>query len=571
LVEITFLNATTRDVLGSAFLPVAYPIAAVSAAVDPSRSRLYVSTPSQSSDPRFPPNSVVSLDPATGSFGPTYSPGVLVGALALSPAGLYAVVEGTGKVVRLNPDSMQPSAEFSFRAGATTFLGYRTVLAPIPGLPDSVAMYYRPSSGSSLAQLAIFDNGVKRPNEIPVFDGPDTMLASPDGKYLFLGSARTTNVSLNILRYTFTNSGVPPQEPFAMLGGAPLAIVDGLLYTSRGAVVEPGTGELAGNLSLVGTLTLDSARKRILAVHYRTGAGNPISNVALQAFDLPTQSPLGYIDLSSANNSLAPDNPAARLFRFGNDGVVYVASSLLVFHTPLAGPAPMITADSIVGAATAAGGPISPGEVLAVHGTDLGSSTPVAATPGSDRRFPIDLAHTQVWFDRSPGTILLSYAGQINVIAPFGLEPGTNVRVQVWHYGLPSPPAILPVQSVQPGVFTRNGAGFGLVAVVNQDGSVNSPSPPGSIVSLYGTGGRTATAKDRELAVTADPVIGNVRVFIGGREARVYYAGAAPTLVHGALVFNVEVPQGLASGSVVPVRLRINGFESLQEATLAIR
>lgn len=185
---------------------------------------------------------------------------------------------------------------------------------------------------------------------------------------------------------------------------------------------------------------------------------------------------------------------------------------------------------------------------------------------------PVELANTQVWFDRTPASMLLSYSGQLNVIAPFGMEPGSNVKVQVWRFGLPSSQVTMQVQSAQPGLFTRNGQGTGPVSVINQDGSVNTPSPPGSIVSLYGTGGgRSAKAKDRELATAADWVFGDVKVFIGGQEARVYYAGAAPTLPYGALQINAEVPAGLQSGTAVPVVVRINSFENQQGATLEIR
>jgi uncharacterized protein (TIGR03437 family) len=48
------------------------------------------------------------------------------------------------------------------------------------------------------------------------------------------------------------------------------------------------------------------------------------------------------------------------------------------------------------------------------------------------------------------------------------------------------------VQSSRVGLFSLNGFGTGAGAVLNQDGSLNSPSNPaerGSIVSLYATGG----------------------------------------------------------------------------------
>lgn len=81
--------------------------------------------------------------------------------------------------------------------------------------------------------------------------------------------------------------------------------------------------------------------------------------------------------------------------------------------------------------------------------------------------------------------------------------------------------------------------------------SASSPAPPGSIVSLYGTGegqtnpvgvdGKVATAP-----LTA-PIL-PVQVFISNVAAEALYAGAAPGEVAGVLQVNVRVPSGIPSG-----------------------
>jgi uncharacterized protein (TIGR03437 family) len=107
--------------------------------------------------------------------------------------------------------------------------------------------------------------------------------------------------------------------------------------------------------------------------------------------------------------------------------------------------------------------------------------------------------------------------------------------------------------------------------VVNQDGSVNTASPAGSIVSLYGTGGGIVSgAVDGELARAAVNYSGPVTVTIAGRNAIVSYAGSAPGLVNGAFQLNVQIPAGVPSGQAA-ITVSINGQSSTQGATLEIR
>lgn len=60
-----------------------------------------------------------------------------------------------------------------------------------------------------------------------------------------------------------------------------------------------------------------------------------------------------------------------------------------------------------------------------------------------------------------------------------------------------------------------------------------------------------------------------VSVKIGGVEAEVVYAGAAPGFVAGVMQLNVRVPLNVALGNV-PVVVTIGGFDSQAEVTLSI-
>jgi uncharacterized protein (TIGR03437 family) len=160
----------------------------------------------------------------------------------------------------------------------------------------------------------------------------------------------------------------------------------------------------------------------------------------------------------------------------------------------------------------------------------------------------------------------------MNAVAPFGLTPGTAVPVQVLNNGIPSPQVSLNVVAAEPALLTRDGSGQGLAAMVNQDGTINAPAPVGSVVSLFGTGGGLYPgARDGVLGSGISSLTAGVQVTIGGQNATVLYAGEAPELVGSVFQLNVQIPAGLASGSIIPVVVTIGGQMSQQGVTIAIR
>jgi uncharacterized protein (TIGR03437 family) len=46
----------------------------------------------------------------------------------------------------------------------------------------------------------------------------------------------------------------------------------------------------------------------------------------------------------------------------------------------------------------------------------------------------------------------------------------------------------VPIVGAAPGIFTVTQNGTGQVAIVNQDGSLSTPTPAGTYVQVYGTG-----------------------------------------------------------------------------------
>ena len=152
----------------------------------------------------------------------------------------------------------------------------------------------------------------------------------------------------------------------------------------------------------------------------------------------------------------------------------------------------------------------------------------------------------------------------------------SSTQLQIEYQGRRSTGVSLPVAAAAPALFSSNASGKGGGAILNQDSSVNSASNPaekGSVVVLFGTGeGQTRPGgTDGKLAagIFPQPLL-PMTVKIGGLDADVLYAGAAPGLVAGVLQVNAKVPAGVASGDV-PVVVTVGSASSQPELTVAVR
>jgi uncharacterized protein (TIGR03437 family) len=205
-----------------------------------------------------------------------------------------------------------------------------------------------------------------------------------------------------------------------------------------------------------------------------------------------------------------------------NAGAAVDASGLYVLGTDVDGVAlagvakkaeeapaltPKITWGCVLNAASLIGGAISPGEIVAVLGAGMGPEQAAKAdlttgiAPGS-------LAGVRVLFNGMAAPLLMVSGERINAIVPHAVEVGSTIEIQVEYQGVRSPSMTLPVQSSRIGIFSQDGSGTGEAAVVNQDGSLNSPSNPaerGTIVSLYGTGGGRTDALVADGMVIVSP------------------------------------------------------------------
>jgi hypothetical protein len=161
-------------------------------------------------------------------------------------------------------------------------------------------------------------------------------------------------------------------------------------------------------------------------------------------------------------------------------------------------PQPVFTTAGVVNAASFSTGPVAPGEIISIFGTNLTSS---------------------VTFDGKPGTPVFASPTQVNVTVPYSVTGPTTVLLMV------ASSVQLQVVPSAPGIFAAASAGDGIVV-------------------LYATGCGALTNDDLprcELPVS---------VTVNEQSATILYAGVAPGLVLGANQINIQLPDGITSSQL---------------------
>ena len=219
---------------------------------------------------------------------------------------------------------------------------------------------------------------------------------------------------------------------------------------------------------------------------------------------------------------------------------------------------------------------VSPGELVAIFGSNLGPAAPMGLQLDASGSVATTIGDTQVLFDGVASPLIFTSAGQVNAIVPFGVAVTTGVQVQYQGQASLSLPMIVVPAAI--GIFSLNSSGVGQAFARNQDGSLNSPlnpAAPGSIVTFLATGaGQWSPAGvDGAIAGAGDlprPIL-PVHATVGGQAAEVQYAGAAPGGVEGVMQANLRIPAAGQAGAAVPLLLQVGDSTSQPGITLAIQ
>jgi hypothetical protein len=250
-------------------------------------------------------NSMVKINPQTGQVGFSRFIGSEPHKIAISDDGQTLWVHLDGAHAVRGFDVVTESPGLQFDTGAQ----FARDMKVVPGHPESVAITaFVPNNG-----VAIYDNGVKRPNTGPPFPqvGPIEFGASPSILYGFNNGSSSSE----LVKYLVDSSGVTQSTiTNALLTGNSIKFSNGLLYSSFGRVADPESQTLVGTFQNTGfssAMAVDAANHRVF---YATSDGNAL---VLRAFDTDTFLPTGSVTLPGI-----PDTPTS-LVRWGKTGLAF--------------------------------------------------------------------------------------------------------------------------------------------------------------------------------------------------------------------------------------------------------
>jgi Calx-beta domain len=289
--------------------------------------KLYASVPSNQG---ITGNSVAEIDPVMG----TILNQVFVGSepTHLAPANdgqtLYVGLSGAAAIRKY--DILSHTASDQFAVGRDNFFGLFGIsdIAVSPGDPSVIAVARQNTCCSpSQAGVAIFDNGVQRPQTGPDHIEGSDFLVWPSGSTLYGNNFR------GLTTMTVSASGVTVTDTSPFAAGSGLIFSNNLLYGSTGQVINPTTGNLVGTFAAGGfnsTHAIDAANNRAFFL-VSDGGG---SNVQLRAFNLTNFLPVGFVNIGGVSGT------PGSLVRWGSNGLAFRTSNrqLFLIETALVNP-----------------------------------------------------------------------------------------------------------------------------------------------------------------------------------------------------------------------------------------
>jgi uncharacterized protein (TIGR03437 family) len=201
---------------------------------------------------------------------------------------------------------------------------------------------------------------------------------------------------------------------------------------------------------------------------------------------------------------------------------------------------------------------LSPGAIASIFGTNLSTAPASGVQPGfvpGTTTLQTTANGTQVTFDGVAAPLFFVSPGQLNVQVPFEVAGRVAVQMAVNVNGVSSPPVTVPISSATPALFTLSSTGKGAGVVLNENGTLNSPTNPeaaGKVIQLFATGlGAVSPAPvtgqgARSTAPLSRSIIAPA-VTVGGASAAVEFSGLAPGFV-GLWQVNVRVPAAAGTG-----------------------
>ncbi|MCZ2149511.1 MAG: IPT/TIG domain-containing protein [Bryobacterales bacterium] len=217
-----------------------------------------------------------------------------------------------------------------------------------------------------------------------------------------------------------------------------------------------------------------------------------------------------------------------------------------------------LSPDGVVNAASMAAGPVTPGEVITLIGSDLGPVYPVQAAAD---HLDTELNGTRVLLNGVAASLLFASPNQINAIVPVEAAGSETVSLEVQTEGATRAQTAVPSAGASPALFTADATGAGQAVVFNQDSSLNTalnPASRGSEILLLLNG----AGPDRQAAIS---------VLIGGAAAGILDLSPSPGLVPSLTLIRCRVPDQILASQTSALTVTVGTSASPSGVTLSVR
>src|ERR1017187_3119576 len=394
----------------------------------------------------------------------------------------------------------------------------------------------------------------------------------------------------------------PSKQPFTLTGIGPNAAGQGQAKMTWGSCVYDGT---TTTCTLSGPFTgFGGGGTYNFAVSYAGNGAFPLIAVfpigSDQFFAQALSNYSFVVTLTENNGTVIP------FYSFANFNFVYSSPTCTGVATcdgapvgqapnatitgPITGvfaPTPTILPSGVITAGNYGAFPaIAPATWIEIYGYNL-ATTRSQTWAGNDfkgNQAPSALGGTTVTVEGKPAFIDFVSPGQVNVQVPSGIDPGPQplivttaggrslaytVTVNTLEPVLLAPPSFI-LKGAQNVVALFSGT-LTYVLPVNLPGVVTARARAGDNITLYGIGFGTVTPDTPagQIVQQTNALQSAFKVFFGGTQATVTYAGFAPGYV-GLYQFNVVVPNVAASDSV-PLTFTLGGANGPQNLVIAVQ
>jgi uncharacterized protein (TIGR03437 family) len=490
---------------------------------------------------------------------------ILFSAVPLAAAG---VGPGVGSVWQLSlvTHSAFPRQNLG-TATANSIQGRNLLLAPANGSAIMVVE----GNGSLRLYDPIADTfAVMRPLAVPGLRG--TASATPDGSFYVVDNS--------VFNSALGSQGAIAPSPIGLPGGqAQTAFAFGVIAAGNSVIrVQAAPAGPAGPGAPAQTLVQSLQRYNLSTLQSDLQVSLPEQVMDITPAQIATANGVRQWPPRSTALELAGNTQTQLLARgmamdSGSNAYLLSVSGLSVVSiSAAAGRAPSFTASGVVNGASRRPGPVSPGSLITIFGTNLADSAAASAAP-----LPRNLGGVCVTANEVAIPLISTSPTQIDAQLPLELGTGrVTLTVRSTRLGQVSAGVQIPVSATSPGVFSATVNGQQRAPLHAGDFTLVTPDYPAERdeqLILYATGlgpvSPVVPAGQGASGEPPSPTTQPVEVTIGGQPYPVIWSGLAPGFV-GVYQITIYVPGGRVQGDDLPVVVTAGGISSaIDSAPLA--